>query len=309
MSTSSEICILIPTTSRYRNIAEFTVDRIGRLWNNSPRTYLCGISGHESKSWLPLLDDAQDWVGIVLTAARQLRMQYRFCYLILDDHPPLWRCNDPFLNDHLPGMMNRLNAAYIGLDGWGPGRETRKPTGIILSRSDYFMERVSADFRWKFSLHPALWRLDALIELLEVFTRDSSPRARTPWYFERNAGGFDESNFVSNGWGVYRVCGRATTACKSRYRIARIIRFAVRAGGYCLRNAGLPQVSERIAHIGDVLDQYYEGPYPLFWSGVMKKGHVNEDLLVYLNIHGKKRYECALIRALPGMSVDSARRP
>ena len=30
---------------------------------------------------------------------------------------------------------------------------------------------------------------------------------------------------------------------------------------------------------------FYDGPYPLFWSGVMKKGRVNPDLIFFLRLH------------------------
>jgi hypothetical protein len=30
---------------------------------------------------------------------------------------------------------------------------------------------------------------------------------------------------------------------------------------------------------------FYDGPYPLFWSGVMKKGRLNSDLVFFLKLH------------------------
>ena len=38
------------------------------------------------------------------------------------------------------------------------------------------------------------------------------------------------------------------------------------------------------------LFQFYEGPYPLIWSGLLKKGALNPELIRYLRFFGKKNF-------------------
>lgn len=43
---------------------------------------------------------------------------------------------------------------------------------------------------------------------------------------------------------------------------------------------------------------FYDGPYPMFWSGLMKKGRLNPDLLFFLKLHRRHALRSELEQAL-----------
>lgn len=292
-------CILIPTTASYLWAAKFTAENIGKMWRDAPDLYFCGVENGCDEAWLGLVDHPKDWVGIAHSAVIYLRNHYEFCFLILDDHPPLWRCNHDFLNTRLPELMVQLNASYVGLNGWGPGRVDRQPTGSILDSEYSYLERVALNFRWKYSLHPALWRISSLIRVLEACAEKRVAAQRTAWFFERCAGSgeLDVPETVASG--AYRVCGRTATVNPARYWLGRAVRQFARIGDRVGRLLGLRGVATRLRSVGEVLDQYYEGPYPLCWSGLVRKGKLNDAFIRYLRIYRRRSYEDKIWKAAP----------
>jgi hypothetical protein len=130
---------------------------------------------------------SDDWLGILIDAVRELRKRgFRMVYVILDDHPPLGPCRYDILNNVLPEVMLSRGAEIISLFGSGQGRNIE---GDVVLEAGIGFEQLPDSYLWRYSLHPALWSLQALEILLskldvEITTRDG----RTPWAFERLSG-------------------------------------------------------------------------------------------------------------------------
>ena len=100
------------------------------------------------------------------------REGFRWIYLVLDYYPPVGPCRAEALNHTLPALAEKLRAVNISLLGWGQRRGSQ---GTRLRREDQHLLRNDPGYRWKFSLHPALWSTDKLLELLEIRLRQFDP--------------------------------------------------------------------------------------------------------------------------------------
>lgn len=281
-----DLCILTPTWVGYRRLAELTTRVIDRHWPDHPPIFYCGVPGREDEPWLALRDDPADWIGFVHRAVRELRQRgYHRCYLVLEDHLPVFPCHAVHLNRTLPRLGDELDAAYVGLNGWGQGRP---PAGVVLGPKRGWLEHLSREFLWKFQLHPALWRLDALEAILEALVAELPLELRTPWAFERRAGRADARIPEALKDGAYRVCGERMTAGPARAARVQLERFAAKAIRFAAgRLLGQPAWT-RVDRLVAFLFQYYEGPYPLFLSGIMTKARLNRALIRFLRLHGQR---------------------
>ncbi|MCG6872121.1 MAG: hypothetical protein LJE84_07500 [Gammaproteobacteria bacterium] len=271
---SGRTCILVSASEPTVWLARFTAERIAQCWSAHPPLFFCGSQNTPDERWLRRGDPHEDWIGILRSAVSELgRRGYTRMYLVLDDHPPLFRCHAGHLNETLPHYLDELDAVYIGLNGWGQGRE---PCGRVLA-NHHRVENVAADFRWKFSLHPGLWNLAALSRLLDWMLETLPPERRSAWVFERFGGGEqlpDEDRWQHR---CYRVSGIDMTASAAR-RVVRNVEWVAWRGLNAVAERGPRGLRRRI----DFLRRYYEGPYPLFWSGLMQKGKVFPDAQRFL---------------------------
>lgn len=293
--------ILVPSCDRYEQVATLTTRLISRFWDRHPPLALCGLSrsGHAR---LALRSDPADWMSVLRDAVEDLQgAGVRCCYLVLDDHPPLARCHARHLNRTLPALMPELSAACIGLNGWGPGREGRRPAGERLDGSRYRLEHLPAEYRWSFALHPALWSLDSLHALLEALIASLPPEHRSPWRFEREAVRAAGALPASVAREAYRVSGRDMTASRAR----RAIHLAALQGARAMRRAtrGTGALHRALHYRVDLLGQYYDGPYPLFWSGAVQAGKPNHALLEFLSMIGRRALARELLAAAPGAAA------
>lgn len=280
-----KLCILLSTCESYRRIAEFTCSRIDRLWAYHPPIFCCGSNSGNKKSWLPLVDEQTDWMKILFTATFELIDRgYSQVYLILDDHPPLWKCHEKHLNKTIPEMMAQLKAVYMGLNGWGQGRAL---TGSIMNNNYFRVENVSQDYLWKFQLHPALWDLFFLHQLLKGMIEKLPVELHSPWAFERRTGTVEAD--IPEEWkkSSYRICGQSMTRSSLRKNYFFLVRWIVKVMRFFAGKIIGIEAWKKIDQGFAFLFQYYEGPYPLIWSGAIKKGKLNKDLIRYLKFHGK----------------------
>jgi len=285
-------CILVSTSEQARWMAQYTRVAIDALWAQHPPLYLCGAADPPDSAWLPRRVAHEDWIGILDEALSHLQgAGYDQVYLVLDDHPPLYSCSARHLNATLPRLLAELDALYIGLNGWGQGRA---PNGERLDASRHRIERVAPDFAWRFSLHPGLWNLTDLRRLCQALVQALPADRRTAWAFERQAaaGAAD----VPGEWNrrCYRVCG----SCMS----ASVLRRALRAGEMlayrgarfaATRVAGGP-AAQRVEDALEFLRRYYEGPYPLYWSGLLQKGRPYPLARRFLRWRGRRGTLAAL---------------
>lgn len=285
--------ILISTCNRYFPLARFTARMIDSYWPAHPPLLFCGLSDLKGQpGFASGARDQSDWVGITQDAVAGLRrMGYAAAYLILEDHPPFGRCHVDHLNSTLPDLMERLGAAYIGLYGWD---QRTRSSGELLGRSFRGLQRQSEDFDWRFSLHPGLWNLEALEAILAALPPvGGDERSRLPWAFERRSGAADfplpsqwrnrsyrirSLSMLAGGNASVRTWGR-----RLEFRAIDVLRWTVRTAG---GESALQQLDARLAPVL----QFHDGPYPLFWSGLLRKGAWNLDAETFLRWRGRRDF-------------------
>lgn len=275
-------CVLLSTCERYRALAEVTVKRLRAEWAELPPVRWCGLAKHADG--LELRDDPGNWMQVTRSACEDLLAEgFGAAYVILDDHSPLGPCHSEHLNRTLPEMMGELGAVSVSLSGWGQGR---KRFGDAVRWREFDFDRCRAETLWKFPLHPALWRLEALREILDRLIAGLPEAEQTPWAFERKGGAPDADLPLELKTGSYRIDGREMAAGRypSGLRVLRLATEVYRAGVRRWMGVGAgAAVEDRLAGVR----HYYHGPFPLFWSGIMRKGRLNEDLLFFLRVTGR----------------------
>jgi hypothetical protein len=288
-------CILLSTCQKYLALAEFTRARIGESWKDAPPLRVCGLA--EGPDALPLRDDPRNWMKVTRSACEDLlREGFTQAYVILDDHPPLGTCHATHLNETIPAMMEELGAVSIALSGWGQGRE---PMGTPRKWRDWELDRCKVTNLWKFPLHPALWRIDSLRQILDHLIATLPEQEQTPWAFERKGGAPDSGLPESLTTHSYRIEGRVKAAKKYPSKFdwfksaTDAYRYVVRKIGGDPARAALDKQILGVHH-------YYHGPYPLIWSGVMRKGEINTNALFLFSIARRNDW----IQALEGLKFE-----
>jgi len=271
-------CILIPSHERYRGLAGFTAGQISRQWANHPPVFFCGLSGLPRENGVLLLRDrdSADWIGILTDAVREVKKRgFKLAYLILDDHPPMGPCRSDILNDVLPTISLSWNAEIVSLLGSGQGRRTE---GRIFRQGMIGLEQLPRAYLWRYSLHPGLWSLHALEKLLTKLESGAATMdARTPWAFER-IGARKESQSDGNAvTQCYRVASPVITASVRDQSVGALFRALGMGARSVAGILGGPGAWTRVSQRFDFAHNYYGGPYPMVWQGVMAKGLLNKD--------------------------------
>lgn len=281
-----DCCILVSTCDRYRVLAELTGRLLDRHWPGHPPVFYCGAASGGGETWLPLRDHPTDWIGIVGRAVSELRRQgFRLGYLIMEDHPPVFACAVEHLNRTLPRLIGQLGAAYIDLNGWGQGRPQR---GVVLGRKHYWLEHMSRSYLWKFQLHPALWRLDALAAILEGLAPNLPLERRSPWAFEEGAARKDALVPEDLKERAYRVCGERMSAWPVKAHLVGLERLGVAILRSALGRLLGDGAYRRVHEVAGFVFDYYHGPYPLFRHGALVRGRPNRGLVRFLTLHGRR---------------------
>jgi hypothetical protein len=300
ISPPGDLCILVVTCEAYRPLAELTGRILDRHWSVHPPTFYCGATNPSDERWFPLRDHPSDWMGIVLRATRDLRARgYRDVYLILEDHLPLFRCHAGHLNLTIPKLRARLDAALIALNGWGQGKPQYGP---VLGPDFWWVEHLPLDFLWRFQLNPALWSLEALETVLEALVAELPLERRTPWAFERHGGRKDAPLPDRLKLGCYRVAGARMTVAPLRRGLSRAEKFGVHVLRFLARRVGGVEAWRRTDGVLNLLLRYYEGPYPLYRSGVLERGQINRSCLRFLALHGQPRLAREIADTVRGMT-------
>lgn len=298
--------ILIPTFDRYRWLASFTEHQLDRWWPGHPPVWRCGCSSPADDRDLPLRRDSRDWMGIALDAARALESRgVQQAYVILDDIPPVGPCHVEHLNATLPRWMVELDAACIGLNGWGQGR---LPAGQVWDPARLQLQRVAPTFAWRFPLHPTLWRLRAFIEILEALTRVDDLKRRSAWAFERRADETRDSPAARWSALCFRVCGprMVSPAFRLRRPLSLWVRRRITGAWYGMAQLfGWSSAADRIQRRALWLHRVYVGPYPLIHSGLMAAGRPNPHFLRFAYAHGDRAMLNAFLEAARAARVET----
>lgn len=276
--------ILMPTAPRYLPLAQWTCGQIARFWPDHPEIMICGAEG--DPRCLPLRDDPADWMRIVSRACEDLISRgLEQVFVILDDHPPIARCNDDVLRRVLPKMAVDLDATTILSVGYGP---LIRQKGTIATWRAYHPERLPMNATFKLSLHPALWNLERLHKILTHLIDHLPAQDHHPWAFERIGSDPDlgavEKAWLASCWRVGAIETSTREALSLHDWEDRGHRVWRRLQGMIGKIAGKSGKTDPLRHPRI-------GPYPCFWSGVMKKGAINPEYLAYAGI--KKRAELA----------------
>jgi len=297
--TTPNLAILLSTCDAYAGVARFTRQRLAACWPNHPPLFICGLSHPQDglEPSLPFVGDPRDWIGIARQAVEALAARgVEWLYLILDDHPPFGPCNAEYLNHTLPATAARLGAIQVNLQGWD---QDRSQSGQVLGAADLHCRRNAPEFHWKFSLHPGLWHIPTLAGLLKQL-RARQPESLTARAFE---GAMEAAAREVNPdlcARTYRVCGDGY-AVGRRWFERRTTRWLALQGIHVARSgarlagaSALDRLDRRLV----VYLRYLNGPYPMFWSGLIQARRLNDVALRFLEWSGQPSVAAA-VRALP----------
>jgi len=281
----SDICILISVYHPYRWVARHTYTLIEKYWPSHPSLFFCGLTSEEAGDLphIPCLKPAlpRVWADFVCDAAQQLADRgFSKCYFLLEDHPPLAPCHAEHLEKTLPRLMDELGGAYIGLMGWDNRRFTTQAP--ILPENFYRLMHLNIPSAPRFHLHPSLFKMEALIACLELI-KGAQP---TPWGFEKLCDKNDAALPEVFKDGCYQICGELMTirpASPAKLAANRAERF------FYHKLMTLYPILQKLGwgrKFWDALgfdDYYYDGPFPMFFSGVMAKGKLNPPFIRYVS--------------------------
>jgi hypothetical protein len=286
-SVSPVTAILVSTFDRYEALARWTEDRIHKEWPEHPPVFFSGLSWCTPES-LGFEGDSKDWMSVTIQATQALRARgFSHAYLLLDDHPPVGKCNAPFLNEKLPRLALQINAAHISLLGYG---QHRKQEGLVEVFDGIRLERLPSSYRWKFSLHPGLWNLADLQFLLEQRMAQYAGRERTPWNFERHRDLPEDRATSHCGARCHRINGVESLVEARPMHLLREawLRFEADVAMFLAKlTAGMPartsMEQKTLWRFG-----HYAGPYPLYWSGCLRQGKIHADFEKWLSRSANK---------------------
>ncbi|MEO8205640.1 MAG: hypothetical protein ABI615_05625 [Chthoniobacterales bacterium] len=291
------IPILMPTAPRYTALAQWTQGQISKFWPEHPRIYCCGAE--RVANALPLRDDPKDWMRVVASACADLLADgIEYTYVILDDHAPIARCHERHLRETLPAMAREMDVTCLMTLGYGPVLPRK---GTMVPWNGFHPERLPISEPWKLPLHPALWNLRKFSDILEHLIRHLPEAQHTPWAFER-IGSDPEKGGISTA--LLSACWRigawemSTPEARGLHDIRdRLLRLMFRASTIKARALG---GAEARAALQSALSGAWHpriGPYPVFWSGVMKKGRINADYSFYAKLKGRPELTAGLQEA------------
>lgn len=277
---SDALAILMPVWHGYRALVPLSLSLLDKYWPGHPPVILGGLTAEEAgtANHVPVSDPARrgNWSWMVRDAASQVAARgFTHVYLIAEEHVPLGPCNVPALEKTLPQWLEDLDAVYISLMGWDNRRYPSKSS--LLPADHGRMMHLTRAGDPRFHLHPALWRLDVLLRCCELALRDPAKNG-SAWHFEKvndkSAADLDPA------WkaGCYQIAARElslkspTPLGAASARVERFVFNKLMALYPFIRPQSLANSLSHLARFDDV---FCDGPYPMFYSGLMVKGGEN----------------------------------
>jgi hypothetical protein len=281
------LCLLVPVWPAYRWLAPLMAQQLTRHWPDHPPVRFCGMAAGEAVGLPHYARSAQasltNWSGLLLEGVRQARAEgFELAYLLAEEHLPLGPCHPGHLNVTLPACMESLPAVYIGLMGWDNRRFTSRSP--VLDATHHQLKHLVQDRDPRFHLHPALWQLDVLEACCELALRDPSANG-SAWHFEK-INDKDASPHPA-AWKrqcyqirASRLALRPPGALRQRVRdLERFLYHKAMAIYPLIPHRALANAYARRVGFDDF---FCDGPYPMFFSGIMAKGRMNPYCVKFL---------------------------
>lgn len=272
------LAILVSVWHGYRWIAPLTLKLLDRYWPDHPPVWFCGLG---EAGGLPSLGldpkvDCSNWSQVTLDGVKQMRQKgYDLLYLVAEEHVPLAPCHEEHLNSTLPRLIGELPAVYISLMGWDNRRfPSRSP---LLGNARHKLKQLIGARDPRFHLHPALWRADALQACCELALRNPEKNG-SAWHFEK----INDRDREHHPQEWRSQCYQIHSASLRRDRPSVFRRAAETAEILLFRKLMAlvplirpPQAAALYARTVGFDNVFCNGPYPMFFSGIMAKGRIN----------------------------------
>ena len=277
--------ILVPVWRDYEWIAPIAIERIDACWPSHPEIRFCGLSEARGLPVLPLEPgtDRSNWTQVLLGGVEKMRaLGFGRIYLILEEHIPLGPCHEEHLNTTLPALMDALPASYISLMGWDNRRfPSRSP---VLAKSRHQLKRLTGTNDPRFHLHPALWDLEILEHCCRLALQNQEKNG-SAWHFEKASARPDAPLPPAAKNGCYQIRASALALqppSPPRSALSAIDRFVFHKIMALYPLIPSRRVGRRFLRHVPFDDVFCNGPYPMFYSGIMAKGGLNRFFVNYL---------------------------
>jgi hypothetical protein len=205
-------------------------------------------------------------------------------YLILEDHIPFGVCNASYLNSILPETGERLHAEVVSLVGWD---QYQARDGEYLGPDGMYWIRNAPAYEWKFSLHPAWWRIETLRALLESVKRVKNGvpvSAREVEAITRSEGWTPRAEWLSRTYRIHGDRSAAGIGWWQKRAVRMSLRCCINALRLLSRAVGGTAMRERLDCRWRRYTKYLNGAYPVYWSGLLQKGQIHDDAIKYLRM-------------------------
>lgn len=287
---ADRLCVLITVFHPYRWIAPFTFEMLEKFWPGHPPVFFCGLTSEEADDLphIPVEDASlpRVWGDVALHAAKKLKAAgFEAVYFFLEDIMPLGRCHAENLGALLPSLLNSLPASYIGLMGWDNRRFATRAGGVLPPERHRLLH-LTTPRAPRFHLHPSLFRMEALVACLEALRTQEK---RNGWGFEKLCEKPDAPLPEEFKNSCYQICGAELSLEKpsaARRAFDAAERWVFHRAMSVVPLAHKFGWGTRFAKAVGFDNFYYNGPFPMFYSGVMAGGRVNPLFLRYLERSG-----------------------
>ncbi|GAB4165265.1 MAG: hypothetical protein Fur0032_01910 [Terrimicrobiaceae bacterium] len=300
------IGILVPVWMNYQWIAPIMELSLDRFWPDHPEVLYTGLDKDSPNNpdgiivELPGSVDRSNWTAVLLLGVREARRRgFEFLYLLAEEHIPVSPCHREHLNQTLPRFMQTLPAVYISLMAWDNRRYTSKSP--VLPAAQFHLKHLVAPGDPRFHLHPALWRTEVLEACCQLALEDTSQNG-SAWHFEKAN---DRAGMLHPpGWDkqCYQICASAMSLHPPRglNRLTAKLEYFL----YQRLQGLYPLIPGRMlrkayAAVLEFDKVFCNGAYPMFFSGIMSKGQLNEHFTDFMRRHDPEWLEEILNRRPP----------
>ncbi len=273
-----DLCILVPVWHQYRRLAPLTFRLLEARWPEHPPVFFAGLTSAEAAG-LPHVpvsdaDRRANWSWMTGDGLRQVSEKgYSLVYLIAEEHVPLGACHAVHLNETLPRWMDELSASYISLMGWDNRRYPSRSPRLPAAHGGMMHLNGAGDPR--FHLHPALWRAEVLAACCAAAGGGKNGSA---WHFEKMNDKLDAP--LEENWkqGCYQIAAHRLSlrppgpASRLGHSVERYVFNKLMA---LYPHIPGRRAADAYARAVGFDDFFCDGPYPMFYSGLMAKGAIN----------------------------------